>query len=137
MKPEVAKAVDELAAGAPGAGVRTKEDADGGAFVLVDGLELGRFEPAISWIGFHVTWTYPEADVYPHFIESSVRYIGDGPAPNVYPHGNLPTSMTRGAIMPGFELTAIQISRKSNRRNPETDTALRKLLRIIEFLRSR
>jgi len=39
--------------------------------------------------------------------------------------------------MPGFELPAIQVSRRSNHRRAETDSALQKLLRILEFLRSR
>ena len=138
MKLEVSKAVEELIAGSPGTGVRSMDDPDGGAFVIVDGIDVGRsFEPASSWIGFHIVWSYPDADVYPHFIDPGVRYIGGGPAPNQHPEGALPTSMTRNARMPGFELPAIQVSRRSNRRNSETDTALQKLLRVIEFLRSR
>jgi hypothetical protein len=138
VKPEVAKAVEELIAGAPGSGVRSKEDPDGGAFVIVDGVNIGvGFDPASSWVGFHIGWPYPDADVYPHFIDPAVRYVGDGPAPNEHPDGALPTSMSRGALMPGFELPSVQVSRRSNRRNAGTDTALCKLLRVIEFLRSR
>lgn len=138
MKPEVAKAVEELTTGSPGTGVRSMQDADGGAYVLVDGVDLGQaFAPASSWIGFHITFTYPDADVYPHFIDAKVRYVGDGAAPNQFPDGALPVSMTRVATMPGFELPAIQVSRRSNRRDAETDSALRKLLRIIDFLKSR
>lgn len=95
------------------------------------------FDPASSWIGFHIVWTYSDADVYPHFIAAGVRYIGSGPAPNQHPEGNLPIALTRGATMPGFELPAIQVSRRSNHRNAETDSALQKLLRIAEFLRTR
>jgi hypothetical protein len=138
MKAEVAKALEELTTGAPGTGVRSKEDPDGGAYVIVDGIEIGtNFEPASSWIGFHITWSYPDADVYPHFLGPEVRYVGKCAAPNEHPDGALPVPMTRGAMMPGFELPAIQISRRSNRRNAETDSALQKLLRIITFLRSR
>jgi len=45
--------------------------------------------------------------------------------------------MTRGAMMPGFEMPAIQVSRRSQRRNAATDSALQKLFRVIEFLKSR
>lgn len=138
MKAEVEKALHELASGLPDVKVESKEDPDGGAYVLVDGIDIGpSFEPASSWIAFHLTFSYPDADVYPHFIDPKVRYVGTGAAPNAHPEGNLPTSMTRGATAPGFERPAIQVSRRSNRRNAETDSALQKLLRIVRFLRSR
>lgn len=138
MKPEVEKALEELATGLPDAGIESKEDPDGGAFVLVDGIDIGSsFEPTSSWIAFHITFGYPDADVYPHFIDPKVRYVGSGDAPNLHPEGDLPMSMTRGGTAPGFERPAIQVSRRSNRRNAETDSALQKLMRIIAFLRSR
>lgn len=138
MKPGVEFALKQLREGLQGHEVRIKEDADGGVFVIVDNVALGRsLAPARSWVGFQITWPYPDADVYPHFIGPEVRYVGKGGAPTIHPDGNLPTSMTRGATMPGFDLPAIQVSRRSNRRNPDTDTALQKLLRVIEFLRSR
>jgi hypothetical protein len=139
MKPDVAQALDELTTGLPAAKIRSKEDADGGAYVLVDDIGIGdSFEPASSWIGFHIAWPYPDADIYPFFIDAKNRYVGSGNAPNQYPEGNLPAAMSRGDTkMPGFELPAIQVSRRSNRRNAQTDTALTKLLRIIEFLQTR
>jgi hypothetical protein len=90
-----------------------------------------------SWIGFQITWTYPDADVYPHFIDPGVRYVGSGPCEIQHPEGNLPKAMGRGATMPGFELPATQISRRSLHRSAETDTALQKLLRVVAFLESR
>jgi hypothetical protein len=138
MKPEVKQGIDELCLGLPDHAVRVKEDPDGGAFVVVDGLCIGAaFEPASSWVGFHMTFPYPDADVYPHFIDPFVRYTGSEAAPNKHPDGDLPTSLSRGATMPGFELTAIQVSRRSNRRDADTDSALHKLLRVLEFLRTR
>lgn len=138
MKPDVAKAIEEIREGFPSNTVRVNEDPDGGARIIVDGLDIGQgFIPAVSWIGFHITFPYPDADVYPHFLDAAVRYVGSGETPNQSPHGDLPAAMTRGAMMPGFELPAIQVSRRSNRRNSETDTALQKLLRVLEFLRSR
>jgi hypothetical protein len=138
MKPEIEQGINELRLGLPGKAVRVKEDPDGGAFVIVEGLCIGSgFEPASSWVGFHMTFPYPDADVYPHFIDPAVRYTGSGPAPNQHPDGNLPTSLSRGTTMSGFEIPAIQVSRRSNRRNADTDTALHKLLRVLEFLRTR
>ncbi len=138
MKVTVVAAIKEISDARVGTDVRTKEDADGGAYVIVDGIRVGAsFSPSTAWIGFHIVWAYPDADVYPHFADASLKYVGANSTPNQYPEGNLPSAMTRGATMPGFEVPAIQISRKSNRRNAETDSALRKLLRIIEFLRTR
>lgn len=138
MKAAVAEAVDELIAGLPQANVQAEADPEGGAYVRIDEVDIGpAFEPRKTWIAFQITWAYPDADVYPHFIDPGIRYVGQGPAPNQYPEGNLPTSMTRGAETPGSKNPAIQISRRSNKRNAETDTALQKLLRVLDFVRSR
>ena len=138
MKPAVEAAIGEIRDGLPRHEVRVKPDSDGGAYIVVAGLDIGDcFAPPESWIGFQIAWMCPEADTYPHFIDPAVRYIGQREAPNQYPEGNLPKSMTRNATMPGFDLTAIQVSRRSNRRNAETDSPLQKLLRVIQFLGSR
>jgi hypothetical protein len=138
MKPDVVAAIKELEAALIGGAVRIVEDRDGGAHMVVDDVAIGdSFSPRSSWIGFHVAWTYPDSDVYPHFMDAGVRYVGSGPAPNQHPEGNLPAALTRGATMPGFGLPAIQISRRSNHRNPDIDTAAQKLLRIADFLRTR
>lgn len=138
MKPKVKEAVDEIAGGLPANNVIVKEDDDGGAYVLVEGVDLGpSFTPRSSWIAFQITWTCPDADVYPHFIDSAVVYRGNGETPNVHISGNLPIAMSRDAVAPGFDRPAIQISRRSNRRDPGTDTPLQKLLRVLEFVRTR
>jgi hypothetical protein len=138
MKPDVEQAIRELRDGLPGHEVLAQEDPDGGGHVIVEGLDIGpSFVPATAWLGFHLTWSYPDADVYPFFMDPAVKYVGSGEAGNQHPDGNLPTAMTRGATMPGFGRPAIQISRRSNRRDPSTDSALQKLLRVLEFLRSR
>ena len=134
MKQAVIDALNELVAGLPEAKVTSVEDDDGGAFVLIDSIDIGpRFAPSETWIGFHIVFSYPEADVYPHFIDAGVKYIGDGPAPNQHPEGDLPAALSRGQTLPHFEKTAIQISRRS--KNP--GTALHKLHRVIDFLRTR
>jgi hypothetical protein len=137
VKAAVAEAIDEIRAGLPATTVDVREDADGGAYVIVRGVPIGPFEPSKAWVGFHITWAYPDADVYPHFLDPTVTYIGTNEAPNKHAGGDLPTAMSRGARVPGFDIDAIQISRRSNRRNQETDSALHKLLRVLEFLRSR
>jgi hypothetical protein len=139
MKEEVKEAIVELEEGAPGEGVLFLEDGDGGAHVIVEGVPIGAsFSPNVSWIGFHILHSYPDADVYPHMVDAGLRYIGSGEAPSVFPDGNLPTAMSRGDFLAsGFDRPAIQISRASNRRTAENDSALQKLLRVIDFLETR
>jgi hypothetical protein len=137
MKPDVLEAIAEIERAAIGSGVRSAPDSDGGAYVVIDGVDVGEsFDPPTTWIGFHIVWTYAEGDVYPHFIGSELKYVGSRPTPNQSPAGNLPEALARGQEMPGFKLAAIQVSRRSNRRNAETDSALLKTMRVIEFLRS-
>lgn len=138
MKPDVAKALKNLEANGPGTAVRTVPDADGGVYVIVDGVDIGpNFKPRRAWLGFHIVWSCADADVYPHFLDPQVKYVGNGPTPNNHEDGPLPAAMMRGQTMPGFNCPAIQVSRRSNRRNGETDSPLQKMLRVIEFLRTR
>jgi hypothetical protein len=138
MKSSIAAAIDEVKEAFPDAEVSAIEDGDGGAFVMVEPVSIGStFSPTSTWIGFHVTFAYPEADVYPHLISADVKYVGDGPAPNEHPDGNLPTPLSRGATMSGFDKPAVQISRRTKSVDPETSTALHKLRRVLEFLRTR
>jgi hypothetical protein len=138
MVEHVETSLKDLREGMAGHGVRVEEDENGGAFVIVEDIEIGdHFAPSRSWIGFHITWADEDADVYPHYLDPALRYVGPGAAPNEHPDGNLPTPMGRGGEMPGFKIPAVVVSRRSNNRNPETDSPLHKLLRIIEFLRTR
>ncbi|HMO00370.1 MAG TPA: hypothetical protein PKD59_13235 [Miltoncostaeaceae bacterium] len=136
MKPAVASALEELETAQVGTGIEVRPDPDGGAFVRVHGVDVGPFAPPVTWIAFQITWAYPDADCYPHFVSPELRYVGAGPTPNVHPDGDLPAAMSRGAQAAGFDEPAIQVSRRSNRRDPDTDSALQKLLRVIDFLRS-
>ena len=139
MKQAVREAIAELEEAGLGEGVRFEEDDDGGAYVAVDGVEIGEcFSPSLSWIGFHITHSYPEAAVYPHFVDPALRYVGHGATVGEQPEDYLPTSITRGDFKLGeLEPVAIRVSRSSPKRAPGTDTALKKLERVIAFLESR
>ncbi len=76
-------------------------------------------------VAFHITHTYPYADIYPHFVCADLartdgRSLGDG------------TSLTTFQGRP-----AVQLSRRSNRHNPTTDTALLKMQKVVRWLNSR
>lgn len=136
MKEGVEQAIEEISRRFPNHDVRTQADENGGVHVIVDGLYIGdHFAPSSSWVGFHITWTYPDSDVYPHFIDAAVAYTGEAECPNTRAEGDLPKDLTRGHTMPGFAVPGIQVSRRSNGWSSLTDTAALKLLRVLEFLR--
>ena len=131
MKPAVEQALNELAEGLPDAAVAHLQDGDGGAFIIVDPVDLGpRYEPRATWIGFHLTHIHPEADIYPHHIDAAVRYVG----PRETKGDGLPGSMGRSQ-MPGFDRESIQISLRTRSLDPATYTALYKLHRVIDRLK--
>jgi hypothetical protein len=126
---EVATAVHEIERAFPAATVTVGPDADGGAWVTVDQVDLGdRWAPRSTWLGFHIASTYPYADVYPHFLDASVR-LAEG--------GALPQAVTENATFPGRAERCLQVSRRSNRWDPTKDTAASKAAKVIEWLRGR
>lgn len=126
MTPEIEAAVEEVRMYFTGHRVEIDPEAQGGAYVIVHGLEVGsRFTPTTSWVGFLITFQYPYADVYPHFIAGELRRA-DGAG---YPQGITgPTTW--------HDRQALQVSRRSNRWNPATDTAALKLAKVLEWLRA-
>lgn len=125
MKSEVEKAIEEIRLSFPGKELVIAEDTEGGARVIVEEVDLGPpFQQAHSWFGFHVTSSYPYADVYPHFVRPDLSLAVGQP---------LGEGTSSGQNFLGR--SAIQVSRRSNRLNPKTDTAALKLLKVIEWLR--
>jgi hypothetical protein len=128
MSPEVARAVEEIRAAFPGQLVNAVADGDGGAWVVVDDVCLGdTYAPSTTWVGFRIAFQYPYADVYPHFIRSDLlradgRALGEGTSAGSFPFDNRP---------------AIQVSRRSSRWDAGRDTAAIKLLKVVEWLRTR
>lgn len=125
MTPEVATAIDEIKAAFPAVTVEVREES-GAAVVLLDALELGPpYVQPDTWIGFRITFQYPYADVYPHFVRGDLSRL-DG------------AGLGEGMGMTEFDgQPAVQISRRSNQLDPNTDTALIKLHKVLAWLRSR
>jgi hypothetical protein len=121
----VEKAITELRSSFHDCVVEVEADGSGGAYSIVRGIPLG--PPYIqfdTWIGFQITFQYPYADVYPHFTQPDLarldnRVLGEG----------LGTAQFRNQ-------PALQISRRSNRLDPTTDTATLKLLKVLQWLRT-
>jgi hypothetical protein len=122
----VAAAVKEIKIAFPKSKVEATEDGEGGAVVVVDPIEPGEiYRQRASWIGFRITFQYPASDVYPHFVRGDLARI-DG------------KGLGEGMSVTTFEgRPAVQISRRSNRLNPATDTAAFKLHKVLAWLRSR
>ena len=123
--PAVAKAIEEIRCTFEGCDVEVDADGSGGAVVAVRGVPMGcPYVQTEVWFGFHITFQYPYADVYPHFTNADLaRSDGGGLG------GGFGTASFQGQ-------PAIQISRRSNRLNPERDTAALKLLKVIAWMRS-
>ena len=122
--PAVAEAIEEIRRTFDQCVVEAAPDGSGGAEVVVRGIPLGcPYLQHEVWMGFRITFQYPHADVYPHFTNPDLaREDGAGLG------GGFGTATFRGQ-------PAIQISRRSNRLNPETDTAALKLLKVIRWMK--
>jgi len=125
IQPQIEKAIAEIRSSFPDCQVDAETDGTGGAYVLVHGVPLGPpyVQPNI-WVGFQITFQYPYADVYPHFTGTDLaradgRPLGEG----------LGSATWRGQA-------ATQLSRRSNKLNPATDTAALKLLKVMQWLRT-
>ena len=124
MKQEVAKAIEELKRAFPSSEVSIQEDGDGGAYVIVEDVELGsRYEPSSTWLGGHIPALYPYADIYPLFIADNVHRV-DGVA--------FKAPVTHGAQF--LDRPAIQVSRRNNHTQHYPQTALAKFVKVLNFL---
>lgn len=130
MKPAVKQAIEEIIAGFPGHRVESAEDSDGGAYVRVHDLPFGTaHEPKTGWVTFHVVYTYPAADIYPHFLPAGLRRV-DGQKLGDGFHAK---DMKLGTL----EGPATMVSRRSKHWDQTQDTAALKLAKVLDWIRGR
>ena len=123
MTHDVEQAIRDIRAAYPDTEVDVVEDGAGGAKVVVRAIPLSEiYTQRETWFGFHIADAYPYADVYPHFVRPDLQRV-DG-----RPLGNGTSSA------PFLDKNAIQLSRRSSRLNPATDTALLKLQKVLRWL---
>ncbi len=128
LTPAVERAVEELRASYPDHALDVVEDGQGGARVRVHDLFLGdQYDPKTSWIAFAITFQYPEADVYPHFLIRKLKRVDNAPLGEAFQQGD--STKWDGEL-------ATQLSRRSNNRNHDLDTAAIKLGKVLAWLRS-
>lgn len=126
MTPEVEAAIAEIKEAFSGSEIASISEPQGGAYVAVQNLTIGeRFIPSTTWIGFLITFQYPDADVYPHFIRGDLRRADGQP---------LPAGITGPTTWQNR--TALQVSRRSNRWTTGVDTAASKLAKVLSWLRT-
>lgn len=126
MKAPVLEAIDQLKEQFDGR-VQVVELPDGGARVVVDGLELGLpYRQSETWIGFTLTPLYPYADVYPHFVRPDLaRADGKPLAVPLHVNNNF------------YGRPAVMVSRRTRVIGQlEPNNALLKLLKVQAWLRS-
>jgi len=129
---DVMAAIEYIRVAHPDHNVSVEEDGNGGAFVEVDDLLLGeQYEPSRSWTGFRITFQYPMADVYPHFVINGLRRKDGRPLGEGFQLNN------QGWQPPSGIKVATMVSRRSNRRDPTTETAAIKLEKVLSWIRSR
>lgn len=122
----VATAVREIERGMPNVAWQVREDGEGGAVVVGQSIPLGGvWAQDDTWIGFRIPFSYPYADIYPHFVRGDLRRQAGGPLGEA-----LSTTTFEG-------MPAVQISRRSTHRAPGVETALIKFLKVTTWLRSR
>ncbi len=103
-----------------------RDDGEGGAYVIVENVQLGAaYAQDTTWVGFRITFQYPYADVYPHYVRGDLtrrdgQPLGEAMSPTTFE--DRPT---------------VQISRRSNNLDPRRDTAALKLQKVLMWLRSR
>ncbi|MCV3212410.1 hypothetical protein OGM63_02495 [Plectonema radiosum NIES-515] len=76
MTPEVERAIAQIEQTFSGNLVKVEAEAQGGAYVIVHDLLLGKqYLPSSSWVGFTISYAYPHADVYPHYLDAELRRV--------------------------------------------------------------
>lgn len=121
----VAVAIADLRSCFPGSELRVEPDGAGGARVAVERVELSSiYRQTETWIAGHFVPQLPYADVYPLFVRGDLARV-DGRA--------LGTGLSQGHMF--LERTAVQVSRRSNRRDPAVEMVSHKFLKVIEWIK--
>lgn len=129
MKPDVEQAIKELQTAFQGCQFSITEDAEGGAKVIIEDAAIGEgctlYNQDTTWVGFRITFQYPYADIYPVFVRPDLtrrdgRPLGEAITP-VNWEGR----------------AAVQVSRRSNKRDAMVDNAVIKIQKVLRWMSMR
>ncbi len=127
VRPEVMEALEEIRATFPRSSVDSQVVEDGNVWVSVSDIFIGeQWVPSHTTISFTISFQYPYADCYPHFIDASVNRA-DG--------GQLPAGMQSAQQTPRGE-AAVMISRRNNHAAEVPDAAAVKLVKVVNWVRA-
>lgn len=120
----VAQAVSEVRQTFSDYAVLAWSDGQGGAQVVIQGIPLGSgWVESTTWLAFGISYAYPDADCYPHYIRPDLQRVAGLPLEVPFHPGNMFT-----------EQPATMVSRASSRRIPGLNTAARKAQSVISFI---
>ena len=124
MNQDVSQAIAELKRAFPDTEIEVIDDGEGGARFVLNAVNIGeRYAPRSLWMGAHIPALYPYADIYPVFMDAVVARTDGVP---------FQAPITHGATFSGR--AAIQISRRNNHAQQYPQTAVGKLIKILDFL---
>jgi hypothetical protein len=123
LKPAVEQAINELRAQFEPEAVSFVEDGQGGANVRVIAPSLPEPYNNPVWLGFHVSYTYPVAEIYPIFSRPDLRTDD---------FKNDAVSKTTWNDQPVTQLS-LRIHKRTY--DQAIETAVGKVLKIIQWLK--
>lgn len=131
-KAGVAKAIEGLRNHFPDHHIVVAPTEDGGAFVIVEGVELGApYRQAESWVGLFLSTACPDDDTYPFYVRGDLSRL-DG--------AELKTPLHINHTFPPADSTlpkraSVMVSRRQkNQSSWARETPLLKLLTIIKWM---
>lgn len=128
MNPELLVAIDEIKSAFPESGVDYLDNGDGSIWVTVSSVYIGKqWVPSSSTISFGIGAQYPYAECYPHYLDPSLKKADGSPhGEAIHPNNQTP----RGDA-------AVMVSRVNRQFGDVPDTAAIKLVKVVDWLRSR
>lgn len=126
LNESVIAAIENLKSCFPGCELLIEPDGAGGARVAVEGISLSStYQQSETWVAGHLVAQLPYADIYPLFVRGDLARKDGKP---------LGTGLSAGHVF--LTRSAVQASRRSNRRDPAIELAGHKFLKVIEWLRN-
>lgn len=126
MNESVRKAIEEIRTRFVPQEFTVEEDLGGGVFIRFGPVPLGAtYVQQETWMAAHLTAQIPYADVYPVFVRGDLTRVDQAA---------LVVPVTGGHVFMG--LSAVQVSRRSNGRDPLVETAALKFAKVMDWLNS-
>ena len=127
IRSSVENAIKQLKSAFRNCTITVSEDGEGGANIIIESVSLDSnvFVQETTWIGFHLSFQLPYADVYPIYVRADLKRK-DG------------QDLTGDAFHPNHDFqgrASLMLSRRSNNRDPEQDRPYLKVIRVLEWLR--